>query len=184
MSRTPCFYVEKFDNHTNKYELQHPIVWNWDHTKQEFADLFPYTYNGSYDLFSIVEEKGNDFPSMNGIHIGLPDDVSEDIRKEFDTCCYDIDSSNGPRHIEPKVRWFTYADMYIYCLEHPKVKDYEGIEEAYYYAEEGEKINENAITKPTPMKILKDRVDAFLEVMDCHNWRNNYSQIRIVYWID
>ena len=180
MSRSPHFFVERPDAHTGKYELQHPLIWNFDHTKRISADLYP--YNAHHELFSIVEE-GGEFPEMKGIHYGLPKNVSEDIKKEFDTCCYDIDLSNGPRHIEPKVRWFTYADMYIYCLEHPQVKDYEAIEEAYYYAEEGEKINEN-ITKPTPMKTLKNRIDAFLEVMDAFGWRDDYSQIRIVYWID
>ena len=180
MSRTPYFFVERFDKHTNKYELQHPIVWNWNHTEKTLADLYP--YNGDHDLFSIVEDNCGDFPSMHGIHHGLPADVSENIRKEFDECSYDIELSGEPRHIEPKVRWFTYADMYIYCLEHPKVKDYDAIEDAYYYAQEGEKINKN-IMKPTPMKGLKDRVDAFLEVMDGWDWRDEYSQIRIVYWI-
>lgn len=170
MSRSPNFFVERFNKYTNKYELQHPIIWNWDHTKQITADLYP--YNGDHDLFSIVEENGNNFPSMNGIHIGLPENVSEDIRKRFDEYSYDI-----------KARWFTYADMYIYCLEHPEVKDYDAIEEAYYYAQEGEKVDEN-IMMPNPLRGLKDRVDAFFEVMDDGSWKDDYSQIRIVYWID
>ena len=52
MSRTPYFFVEKFNEHTKKYELEHPIIWNYNHTKQERADLLP--YNGCHDLFSIV----------------------------------------------------------------------------------------------------------------------------------
>ena len=61
MSRSPYFFVEKFDSHTKKYELQHPLVWNYDHTERKLADLFP--YNGCHDLFSIVENNGtgNDF---------------------------------------------------------------------------------------------------------------------------
>ena len=180
MSRTPYFFVERPDTHTGKYELQHPLIWNFNHTKRIPADLYP--YNGDHELFSILEE-GGEFPEMKGIHYGLPKNVSEDIKKEFDACGYDIDLSSGSRHIEPKVRWFTYADMYIYCLKYPNVKDYDAIEEAYYYAQEGEKIDENII-KPTPMKNLKNRVDAFLEVMDGWGWENDYSQIRIVYWIN
>ena len=118
---------------------------------------------------------------MHGIHYDLPEDVSENIRKEFDECSYDIELSGEPRHIEPKVRWFTYADMYIYCLEHPKAKDYDAMDEAYYNGEEEDPPNK--IMKPTPMKGLKDRVDAFLEVMDGWDWRDDYSQIRIIYWI-
>ena len=144
MSRTPFFFVEKFDFNTNQYELQHPIIWNYDHTKQEIADLFP--YNGCHDLFSIVEGNKGDFPRMRGIHEGLPENISKEIKEQSDD-------------FSTIARWFSYADMYIYCLEHP--------------------------TMPNPMKELKERVDMFLEIMDCCDmWRENYSSIRIVYWIE
>ena len=80
MSRSPYFFVERPDAHTGKYELQHPLIWNFNHTKRVPADLYP--YNGSHELFSIVEE-GGEFPEMKGIHYGLPEDVSEDIKKEL-----------------------------------------------------------------------------------------------------
>ena len=171
MSRTPFFFVEKFSLYTEKYELQHPIVWNYNHTKQESADLLP--YNGCHDLFSIVEEN-SDFPSMRGIHHGLPKDVSDEIKKAYDDCCYEIDT--------PTARWFTYADMYIYCLEHPEVPDYETMDESYYSEKEEENLPKK-IMIPTPMNNLKRRVDAFLEVMNDWDWRDDYSLIRIVYWI-
>lgn len=182
MSRSPYFFVERYDRNTNKYEFQHPIVWNWNHTEQEPADLFP--YNGCHDLFSIVEDNGcgNNFPKMKGIHRGIPKDVCKDIQKSFEDCSYDSEWSGEKHHIEPEVKWFTYADMYIYCLEHPKVIDYEAMDEAYCYAEEGEKIED--IMTDSPMFALKNRVDAFLEVMDSWDWRDDYSQIRIVYWIN
>lgn len=183
MSRSPYFFVERYDVHTKKYELQHPIVWNWNHTKQITADLFP--YNGCHDLFSIVEDNhiGNDFPHMRGIHRGLPEGVSEEIQKEYEDCCYDISLKDEEERIySPKAKWFTYADMYIYCLENPTATDYEAMDEAYLNAEEGEKIER--ITMPTPMMALKNRVDAFLEVMDGFDWEDDYSLIRIVYWIE
>ena len=181
MSRSPFFFVEKYDSHTNKYELQHPIVWNYDHTKQVCADLYP--YNGSHDLFSIVTKEGpGDFPDMKGIHCGLPKDAAEEIKKAYNDCCYETEFA-GEKHIySPNAYWFTYADMYIYCLEHPEVVDYEAMDEAYYNGEE-----ENPpkrIMKPTPLMALKNRVDAFLEVMDELGWQDDYSQIRIVYWIE
>ena len=180
MSRSPYFFVERYDRHTNKYELQHPIVWNWNHTKQETADLFP--YNGCHDLFSIVENdgRGNDFPEMKGIHSGLPKDVCEEIQKAYDNCSYDWGENTA--RITPDARWFTYADMYIYYLEHPLSLDYDAMDRAYEYAEEGEKIDE--IMKDNPISSLKKRVDAFLEVCDEWDWENDYSQIRIVYWIN
>ena len=172
MSRSPFFYVERFDTNTNKYELQHPIVWNYNHTKQEPAELFP--YNGCHDLFSIVEQKGN-FPEMKGIHSGLPINVSEEIYKAYH------DDGEDDFIYMPTAYWFTYADMYIYCLEHPKVIDYDAMDEAYETLQEGEKVE--PVYTDTPMITLKNRVDAFMEVMDGWDWRNDYSQIRIVYWI-
>ena len=177
MSVTPFFFVERFDFNTEKYELQHPIVWNYNHTKQEPADLFP--YNGCHDLFSIVKNDCyNNFPEMRGIHQGLPKDVSESIKIAYDSCCYDSEVHT----YKPTVRWFTYADMYIYCLEHPEVVDYEAMDKVYYDGEEEDPPKK--IMMPTPLKTLMNRVDAFLEVMDGWNWQNDYSLIRIVYWIE
>ena len=182
MSRSPYFFVERYDRHTNKYELQHPVVWNYDHTKQVTADLFP--YNGCHDLFTIVEDNGcgNDFPHMRGIHAGLPEGVCDEIQKAYKDCTWDTEYDGQTHTYTPTARWFTYADMYIYCLEHPTAPDYEAMDEAYAYAEEGEKVE--TITMPTPLKTLMNRVDAFLEVMDGWDWRDDYSQIRIVYWIE
>lgn len=180
MSRIPYFFVERPDRNTGKYEIQHPIVWNYDHTKQEPADLFP--YNGCHDLFSIVENNGtgNNFPTMRGIHCGLPENVATEIKEAYDHCYYETGYS-GEKHLyTPTAHWFTYADMYIYCLEHPEAIDYEAMDEAYY---NGEKENKK-IMMPTPLKTLMNRVDAFLEVMDGGDWRDDDSLIRIVYWIE
>lgn len=180
MSRSPFFFVEKFDYNTNKYELQHPIIWNHNHTKQVAADLFP--YNGDHDLFSIVEDKEDNFPHLRGIHYGLPRDVSSDIKEAYDECCYNIDCDKKIRH-EPNAHWFTYADMYIYCIENPTAIDYEAMDREYLYNNEESKEVEK-IYMETPLKRLKERVDAFLEVMDEWGWEEDYSQIRIVYWIE
>lgn len=158
MSRSPYFFVERFDNNTGKYELQHPLVWNYNHTEMRPADLFP--YNGCHSLFAILEEQ-----EMNGIHQGLPRDVCEDIYKAY----HAEDEYEGENYM-PTAHWFTYADMYIYCLEHPKEIDYEAMSDEEVY-------------KENSMFTLKNRVDAFMEVMDGWDWRNDYSQIRIVYWI-
>ena len=87
MSRTPRFFVENFNSEIGKYELQHPYVWNYEHTRREAAELYP--YNGDHDLFSIVENDriGVHFPELHGIHKGLPKEVSNDIRKEFYSSC-------------------------------------------------------------------------------------------------
>ena len=156
MSRSPFFFIERFNKYTNKYELQHPKVWNYNHTKEKFADLYP--YNGDHDLFAIVEENGY-FSDMQGIHHGLPKDVNEEIKNIFEEHCQE-------ESWEPTVRWFTYADMYIYFLKNPTIK-----------------IDDEEENRPNPIKSLMDRANCFLEVMDAYDWENDYSLIRIVYWI-
>ena len=98
MSRTPYFFVERPDRNTGKYEMQHPIVWNYNHTKQEPADLFP--YNECHDLFSIVENNGtgNVFPTMRGIHCGLPKNVAAEIKEAYDHFYYETGYS-GEKHL-------------------------------------------------------------------------------------
>lgn len=174
MSRTPYFFVEKFNEHTKKYELEHPIIWNYNHTKQERADLLP--YNGCHDLFSIVQNRG-DYPEMKGIHHGLPSGVNEEIVKAFKNCQF-TNELTGDLY-SPSVRWFTYADMYIYYLKHPTTIDYEAMDEVC-------SDDENFITTMTdnPILLLKKRVDAFLETMNYYDWDDDYSLIRIVYWIE
>ncbi len=175
MSRSPFFFVEKFNKYIDGYEMCHPFVWNNLHTERVPAELFP--YNGCHDLFSIVEDSAGDFPSMHGIHRGLPKDVSVDIKNIYNEHRYD-DEKHAYTYT-PTVRWFTYADMYIYCLEHPEVPDYEARDEAYYNNKPVTKI-----MKPTPLMALKERVDAFLDVMDDSGfWKDDYSMIRIIYWI-
>lgn len=177
MSRSPYFYVERLNSETNRYELQHPLVWNWEHTEHEFADLFP--YNGCHNLFSIIENKPyGSYPEMAGIHYGLPHDVCDEIQESFNDCSYVSDWGDTSEKITPTARWFTYADMYIYYLEHPKVPDYEAMDEVI-----DDDDNNKIILMDNPIQTLKRRVDAFLEVMDSWGWRDDYSQIRIVYWI-
>ena len=175
MSRSPYFFVERYNEITKRYELQHPIIWNSNHTAQEQADLFP--YNGCHDLFSIVtNNEMSSLPEMYGVHHGLPNGACEEINKAYKNCTF----TEEDRTFSPTAHWFTYADMYIYYLEHPKVVDYEAMDEAYLSTEDEKTIN---IMTDNPIKTLKDRVDSFLEVCDYWSWRNYYSQIRIVYWI-
>jgi hypothetical protein len=162
MSRSPYFYVERFNEKTGKYELEHPLIWDWKHEKREIADLFP--YNGCHELFSIVEKNSylQNLPEMQGIHIGLPNDVCEEIKERYKKI------EEAEDYLLPTARWFTYADMYIYYLKHPTALDYD---------------EDPPKNGPNPIKSLMDRVDAFLEVMDGWDWRDDYSLIRIVYWI-
>lgn len=156
MSRSPNFFVERYNKETKQYELEHPLIWSYNHTARIAADLFP--YNGAHEMFSIVE-KDSYYPEMHGIHEGLPPNVCEEIQERYDYSCWG--------NYSPKVRWFTYADMYIYFINNPEVKSME---------EEGKMVF-------NPIKLLKERVDAFMEVVESYDWRDDWSLIRIVYWI-
>ncbi len=177
MSRSPHFFVERFNPKIEQYELQHPYIpyiWNYGETDLVPADLFP--YNACHDLFSILDNENfsNDFPDMNGIHKGLPKDVCSYIKNSYDKYC--------DENWKPLVYHITYADMYIYLLKHPTVFDYDTMDEASYNLKEGEEIK--PIYTDNPVKQLKDRIDAFMEVYDDWSWKNDYSYIRIVYWIN
>lgn len=169
MSRTPCFYLERYNQQTKQYEFYHPLVWNFKHTEREPAELFP--YNGNHEMFSIVEETSGNFPHMMGIHYNLPENVCPEIKAEVENFTME------EFELTPNVRWFTYADMLIYLLKHPTVKNWD-------YDPHSEDPEERLLTKENPLTALKERVDAFMEVMDGWNWQEDYSLIRIVYWID
>ena len=173
MSRSPYFFVERYNPELEKYELQHPFVWNDAKTELILANLFP--YNGCHELFSIVKGGLSSFPEMSGIHTGLPNFVCEEISKEYQACW---DSLFPGGNIE--AHWFTYADLYIYLFENPTVKDYAAMDAAWI--DNPSKEMEDIYTD-NPLFALKHRIDAFFEVIDDWSWKDNYSLIRIVYWI-
>lgn len=158
MSRSPFFYLEKYNFETDTYELVEPYVRDSkDNSHGTPADLFP--YNGTHELFEIIERA-----QMNGIHRRLPPKVSEVISMELFEGIEDDETTPNERldeedRREKSVRWFTYADMEIFVLKHPRYSK-------------------------NPMFALKKRVDAFLEV--CYpwgEWEDEKSFIRIVCWI-
>lgn len=158
MSRSPFFYLEKYNSETDTYELIEPYVRDSkDDSHGTPADLFP--YNGTHELFEIIEHA-----QMSGIHRRLPPKVSEAISMELFEGIEDGETTPNERldeedRRERDVRWFTYADMEIFVLKHPQ-------------------------PSKNPMFALKKRVDAFLEV--CYpwgEWEDEKSFIRIVCWI-
>lgn len=171
MSRSPYFFLEKYNRNTKAYEEVAPFV-----RDNENVELFP--FNGAHEMFSILANDGI-YPHMNGIHGGLPEDVTDGIvnaliRDEDVFADNDVDSKDLPRLLEEReqdVRWFTYADMEIYLLKNPTVSDYN-------------EFTETSIEVENPLNFLKKRVDAFLEVWDTWgDWVDELSLIRIIYWI-
>ena len=155
MSRTPYFFVDKLDLRTGQGVLMHPYV--MENGKMEIADLFP--YNGAHELFSILHNEG-DFAELYGIHRGLPLNTAREIKDELAKW----DDDTVQMSLKPDVYWITYADLYIYLLENPTF------------------IEEDRVV-PNPAKILMDRVNAFLDVVEPFNCGDDRSLIRIVYWI-
>ena len=168
MSRSPYFFLEKYNRKTKAYEGIVPIV-----RDNEKVELFP--FNGAHEMFSILANAGS-YPRMNGIHRGLPENVTSGIVNTLieDDDINNVDGEDLSRLMEEKeqdVHWFTYADMEIYLLKNPTVSDYN-------------EFTETNIETVNPLIFLKKRVDAFLEVWDTWgDWENELSLIRIVYWI-
>ena len=166
MSISPYFYVEKYNRDTGAWELVAPYVWNDDKTELVQADLWP--YNGTHDLFSILTGEHNLFPEFDSIRRGMPVDACGEIKEVYSK--YEKDS-NGDCWWQPQVFYFTHAEMIIYLLKNPQVKDYDTIDDG------GGAMTDN------PLKELKDRVDMFLEIADPFWFGRYYSDVRIVFWL-
>ena len=166
MSRTPFFYLEKYNSETDTYELVEPYVKDSKNNKRGTpVDLFP--YEGAHEMFAILEGF-----AMNGIHRRLPPRVSKEIPEilyEDIVAKDEFDELERQDRKEKNVRWFTYADMEIYLLKHPTVKS--------EYKDEPTFIE-------NPVFQLKHRVDAFLDICESWGWEDDKSFIRIVFWIE
>ena len=162
MSRSPFFYLERYDFAENKWRIQAPIIYDVTLKKETSADLYP--FNGDHKLFELLEEGGCE---LAGVHSGLPKDSCEEIQKAYKECC-------DPDYYLPHARWITYADLYIYDMEHQKVRNLD-------YDPEYDSPDKEFTTNP--VRGLLNRVNAFLEVCDGWGWENDRSYIRVVYWI-
>ena len=162
MSLSPFFYLEVYDSKLDKWLYVDPLVWNYDHTKRIPADLWP--YNGAHEMFDILGvDRGLCSCDFGAVRTGLPPGCNEEIAKVF------VDTGN---YSCPKAHWFTYADMEIYLLKNPTVKDYD------FEPDDDNKFPQ----KDNPLKMLKDRIDAFLEVWDTYGVYSQYrSDIRVVF---
>lgn len=178
MSRTPNFYLEKYNHKEHKYELLHPLVPNWNKTKMEYADLFP--FNGCHDLFAILEGRDGYFHT-EAVHGGLPHDAGEEMQKIYKDHCYEsdyrTDDEGNPVIDSPDANYFNYADLLLYYKNHPKVRNYE------YDPEDPDDEGKEFIESPIYGLIV--RIKAFIEIMD---WWSDAdicpSDYRIIFWID
>ena len=171
MSLSPYFYLEKYNRNRNRWERIAPLVWDYNHEKMVPADLFP--YNGAHEVFEALSNSSYCEHPVKGVHRWRPSDLSPDVVKEIDE--YELDDYwDGVAHKCP-VQWLTYADLCIHLLKYPEVNDYDK-EAEYEYKQ--------VFMKRNPVFLLKERVDAFLEVAGEDLFiEDDCSLTRIVFWV-
>lgn len=163
MSRTPYFYLEKFNPKTNKWEVYLPYIKN---DKGEFKQIDFWPWNATHEVFNAFTYNYLSNPSINGVHKGLPYNVSDEVKEIA-------------KHFEEgyTFQWISYADICCEALRVPQVEDPE-----WEYDEDG---NDTVITKmiDSPAVKMKKRVDEVLSVMDDWWVEENRIYYRIVYWV-
>lgn len=163
MSRTPYFYLEKFNSDTNKWEVYLPYIKN---DKGEFKQIDFWPWNATHDVFNAFTYNYLSNPSINGVHKGLPYNVSDEVKEIA-------------KHFEEgyTFQWISYADICCEALRVPQVEDPE-----WEYSEDGD---DRVITKmvDSPAVVMKKRVDEILSVMDDWWVEENRIYYRIVYWV-
>ena len=79
MSMSSFFYIEIYNRKLGQWEKFDVYTRNW---KDEIAPVDLWWWNGSHELFSILEfEESYDFPEFTALHKGLPMDVSNEMQK-------------------------------------------------------------------------------------------------------
>lgn len=169
MSRTPYFYLEKYNSDKDVWEVYSP--YEFDERRNEFTRIDFWPWNGTHEVFDALTDGWGCYnDKMPGVHKGLPKNVSDEVKKVCNDC---------GEYAKPY--WISYADIYIDALENPEVEDYD--EEAEYDEESGEdKIITKKKMKPSPAAQLRDRVKQFINILD---WWDDDCKIdyRLVYWI-
>lgn len=180
MSRSPFFYLERYSKTRAQWEEISPHIYDKERKTLIPADLWP--YNGTHDLFDLLEgDSIEHFKEMHGIQTVTSMNefkhLSAEVQKELldilqeryeYICSYgaEQDKKYVDEHSEPSIddlpiiRYITYADLLIYCLQNDSTFE----------------IN--------PVQALADRVKMFMDINDpWRMWQDDYSNIRVVYWI-
>lgn len=170
MSASPYFFIEKQSQSTGKWE-QVQVFRKNKKGEFEYCDVWP--WNGAHELFGmLMAESSYEEHTVLGVHGGIPADASDGIKEE-----YSFFEGEG---IRP--HYVYLSDLYIDILEHPKVIDYDAMDEKYADAGDGEKIER--IYCDSPIKDFYDTVCSYISVWDDFYSAAEYrSQIRIIYWL-
>lgn len=182
MSRTPFFYIEKYNIETNSWEKQILYTIN-RHGETEEVDFWP--WNATHDVFNIINHSSNEFPEFEGVRHIFPVNASPEVTETYRKCWNIWHDSNGEEHIsKPNAFYFTLADLLLYIKEYPIVKDYDTMETIW--TEDGDTKWEDVPeqTMPNPMSGVATRMINYMEFVD--NFWGAFglkSELRIVGWI-
>lgn len=177
MGAYPYFYIEIFNHELNEWEKYDVLTKN-KNGEYVPADLWP--WNGSHELFSVVGlEDSYDFPEFTAIHEGFPVNASDEMYKEYGK----FKEEFGGHFWMPTVKWFNLADAMLYLEKHPKVKDFEAMEQTWVTAGDMEWSDVPVELMDNPLKPLVGRVLALLEAADeFRYWEWKFSDVRIIAW--
>ena len=183
MSRTPYFYVEKYNIETNSWEKQ--VLYTMNKNKGNMIEVDFWPWNATHDVFNIVTHKDRDFPEFTGVRHRFPPNASKEITNSYQNCWYSWDDTEGNEHIsKPDAFYFTLADLLLYIKEYPIVKDYETMEDVWTANSDMKWEDVPEQTMPNPMSGVATRLLNYMEFID--DFWNAFglkSELRIVGWI-
>lgn len=172
MSASPFFYLEKYNTDTGRWDKID--IYRKNHIG-EFDAVNLWDWNGTHELFNILglENAGAEY-EFEYAHVGIPKNSSDEIAKIYSSHCFE--------NFKPQAIWFTYADLMLFFKDHPRMIDYEAMEQNWNGEEEWEDVEK--IFMDNPVKGLLDRVTMFMDIYDDF-WTVDTipSDIRIVAWL-
>lgn len=181
MSRTPYFYIEKYNTEHNIWEKQ--TLYYCETKTQDIKEVDVWPWNGTHDVFNIINHTDDIFPHFTGVRHIFPNNASPEVCDEYEKNWFRW-GENKENISKPNAFYFTLADLLLYIKEYPIVKDYDAMEE---YWTENEDTPWNEVperTMPNPMSDVATRVMNYMDFVE--DWWSEFSlksEIRIVGWI-
>lgn len=165
MSRTPFFYIEKYNNKTGKYDIVQAFHKDYLNKEIILADVWP--YNGTHDLFDILE---NNQYGVKGIKDGVPVDADEYIAKKYEECKGKFEGL--PAH------WFFWDSLLLSINNNPKVPSYlvDNNDDS-----DNDSDSENQLVE-TPLLPFANRVVGYIDIAETFGFDSSETY-RIIYWI-
>lgn len=169
MSTNIHFYVERYNRKNKVWDALIPTVTTRNYKDELVTNKVDFWfYNGTHEVFSILQGEEDGFSPK----FGVPDDLSADVKAIYDedfpaeggyTGCF------GAAHT-------SLGRLYTYYLENKEVLDYD--------ADWGEGGNDKKYMT-NPIYGVIERVIFYLEALYGEwNWKDAMDDVRVVYWFD